>query len=135
NFFDGIAIAAAFVAGMPTGIATTLAVLLHEIPQEIGDYSLLVYSGFGKLKALLWNLASAVLAIIGALLFYFYGPPTENATSLALGFAAGMFVYMAASDLFPELHKEKDPWKSSFQLLFMLMGIATIWAIVEFLHV
>lgn len=132
NFFDGTAIAAGFMAGTPVGVATTLAVLLHEIPQEIGDYSLLIYSGFSKARALLFNLISAILAIIGALAFFYFSALVSNIGSYALGFTAGMFIYIASTDLVPELHKETDPRKSMIQLVLICLGILAIYLITTF---
>ncbi|MEK6954299.1 MAG: ZIP family metal transporter [Candidatus Micrarchaeota archaeon] len=134
NFFDGSAIAASFMAGTPVGIATTIAVLLHEIPQEIGDYSLLIYSGFSRAKALAFNLLSALLAVVGALAFYYFSSLVENIGPYALGFTAGMFIYIASTDLVPELHKETDPSKSMMQLVLICTGIAAIWFIATFLE-
>ncbi len=134
NFFDGIAIASAFLASPAVGIATSLAVALHEIPQEIGDYSLLVYSGFTKRKALLFNLGSAVFAVIGALFFYFAAPIVQGLQAYGLAFTAGMFIYIAAADIVPELQREKTPTKSLLQFGFVLLGIALIWAVTTFLE-
>ena len=134
NFFDGVAISAAFIASPALGLTTTLAVLLHEIPQEIGDYSLLIYSGFTRKKALLFNLGSALFAVIGALLFYFAAPFVQNLSSLALAFTAGMFIYIATADVVPELQREKTPSKSALQFLFILIGVALIWLVTRFLE-
>ena len=134
NFVDGAAIAAAFMAGIPTGFAITIAVLLHEIPQEIGDYSLLIYAGFERQKALLLNLISAIAALVGALAFYFAAPFIENLNSIALAFTAGMFLYIASTDLVPEMHKETDPQKSGLQLLFIILGIGLIWMVVTYIE-
>ncbi|MFH0971633.1 MAG: ZIP family metal transporter [Candidatus Micrarchaeota archaeon] len=133
NFFDGVAIAASFMASMPTGITTTIAVIFHEIPQEIGDYTVLIYSGFKPKRALALNLLSALSAVLGALAFYYFAAFVENFAQIALAFTAGMFIYMATTDLVPELHKEVDPGKSALQLIFILAGIGTIWAVATFL--
>lgn len=134
NFFDGIAVAAAFLASPALGLTTTLAVVLHEIPQEIGDYSLLIYSGFTRKKALLFNLGSAVFAIVGALVFYFAAPLVQNLEGYGLAFTAGMFIYIAAADIVPELHREKSGSKSALQFFFILIGIALIWLVTTLLH-
>ncbi|HLC48711.1 MAG TPA: ZIP family metal transporter [Candidatus Norongarragalinales archaeon] len=134
NFFDGTAIAASFMAGTPVGLATTLAVLLHEIPQEIGDYSLLIYSGFSKGRALLFNLISAIFAVIGGILFFYFSSLFEGIVPIALGFTAGMFIYIASTDLVPELHKETDPAKSLMQLSLICLGISAIWIVATFLE-
>lgn len=127
NFFDGIAIAASFTTSVPLGITTTFAVLLHEIPQELGDFSVLVYSGFSTRKALLFNLATALAAVAGGLAFYFFSSTIQSLANLAIPFTAGMFIYMAGADIFPELHKETNPRKSLLQLLFILAGVAVIY--------
>lgn len=134
NFFDGVAVAAAFIASPGLGFTTTLVVLLHEIPQEIGDYSLLIYSGFTRKKALLFNLGSALFAVVGALLFYFAAPFVENLTSFGLAFTAGMFIYIAAADIVPELQREKGAGKSALQFFFIALGIVLIWAVTTFLE-
>ncbi len=105
NFFDGVAIAASFIVSPSLGVITTVAVALHEIPQEIGDFSLLLYSGFTKTRALLFNLGSALFAVLGALIFYFATPLVENLEAFGLAFTAGMFIYLATADIVPELNK------------------------------
>lgn len=132
NFFDGAAIAASFMAGgVPLGITTTLVIALHEIPQEIGDYSLLVYSGFKSSKALAFNLLSGLLAVLGGVVFYFASPAIENLEGIGLAFTAGAFIYIASSDLFPEFHRETNAGKSLLQLALILAGIAAIRLIVS----
>ena len=105
NFIDGILIAISYLASFPIGFATTIAVISHEIPQEIGDFSVLVYSGFTKKKALAFNFFSALLAIIGALLGFFL-LKNMNLIYYVLPLVAGSLVYIATTDLIPELHKE-----------------------------
>ncbi|MFH1199834.1 MAG: ZIP family metal transporter [Candidatus Micrarchaeota archaeon] len=134
NFFDGCAIAASFMASPSLGVATTIAVIGHEIPQEIGDYSLLIYSGFSKLKALAFNLLSAFTAVLGAVLFFYYSSVIENGQALGLAFTAGTFIYMAGAGVIPELQKELDSRKSALQAVFMAAGIALIWVICTYLE-
>jgi len=126
NFIDGVVIAASFLASIPLGIATTLAVITHEIPQEIGDFGILVYGGLSKGKALFYNFLSAIIAILGAILMYFFSSFFPSLT-LLLAFAAGGFIYMATTDLIPELHKETQPAKSAAQFLLLVLGIALMW--------
>ncbi|MBI5051419.1 ZIP family metal transporter [Candidatus Micrarchaeota archaeon] len=134
NFFDGAAIAASFMVDPQIGFTTTFAIILHEIPQEIGDFSLLIYSGFSKTKALVYNFLSGILSVAGALAFYYLSPLVEHSESLALAFTAGAFIYIAAADLVPEIHKEKE-WKKSFlQLLTVLVGVTLIWIIVTYIE-
>jgi len=129
NFFDGVAIAASFMVSAPLGIATTIAIALHEIPQEIGDFGMLLYSGYSRTKALLFNFLSALTAIVGALLFYYFSSYVHGIEALALGFTAGMFIYIASADLLPELHKNKETHESLLQLFLILLGAAIIWLI------
>jgi zinc and cadmium transporter len=108
NFIDGLVIAGSFMIGFHVGMVTTLAIALHEIPQEIGDFGVLVYGGFEKTKALIWNYASAVTVIIGGIAGYYLSTIVSGAAVLLLPFAAGNFIYIAASDLIPEIkHGEK----------------------------
>lgn len=126
NFIDGVVIAASFLASIPLGIATTLAVITHEIPQEIGDFGILVYGGLSKGKALFYNFLSAIIAILGAILMYFFSSFFPSLT-LLLAFAAGGFIYMATTDLIPEMHKETKATKSAAQFLLLVLGIALMW--------
>lgn len=129
NFIDGLIIVSSFIVDFHLGIATTVAVILHEIPQEISDYAVLLYAGFTKKKALLFNFISAILAVLGAIAGYFLFNVTENLAVYLLPFAAGGFIYIAASDLIPELHKEKDLTKSLLSFLVFCLGIIFIWLI------
>ena len=123
NLLDGVMVAASFMTNFSLGIATTLAVLIHEIPQEIGDFSILIYGGFSKVKALLFNFASALVAILGAILTLSLGAKFVNLVPLLIPFTAGGFIYIASSDLIPELHKETQVGKSLLQFLGLLLGI------------
>ncbi len=123
NFVDGLIIVSTFAVNIPLGIATTLAIALHEIPQEIGDFAVLVYGGFSKLKALMWNFISAVTALIGVIVGYFLITKIDGFTPFLLPFAAGGFIYIAMSDLIPELHKELSLKKSMLNFLFFAIGI------------
>jgi zinc and cadmium transporter len=122
NFIDGIAIAATFLSSQSLGLITTTAVLIHEVPQELGDFGVLLYGGFGKKKALLFNFLSAVLAIIGALVTFFFISYLPNIHHI-LAFTAGGFIYIATTDLIPELHKETSLKNSAVEILFLLLGI------------
>ncbi|MEK6874302.1 MAG: ZIP family metal transporter [Nanoarchaeota archaeon] len=129
NFIDGLVVAAAFVASPPIGISASIAIIAHEIPQEISDFSILVHSGFSRIKALLANFLSACMAIIGATTGYFFSTSLEIFTTYLMAFAAGNFIYIASSDLIPELHHEIDMKKSVIQFLMMLVGILLIVAV------
>ena len=126
NFIDGIIIAASYIVSIPVGIATTIAVVLHEIPQEIGDFGVLLHAGFTKSKAILLNFASALIAILGAILTLAIGKTIENIELILVPIAAGGFIYIAASDLIPELHKETQITKSIIQLIAFILGIAVM---------
>lgn len=127
NLIDGLIIAAAFVTNIPLGIATMIAVAAHEIPQEIGDFGVLVYGGFKKKKALFLNLVTALTALIGGLLGYFLSSYVENALSILLPLAAGGFIYIASVDLLPEIHKETDRWKTTLSTILFIAGIGLMW--------
>ncbi|MEM3616992.1 MAG: ZIP family metal transporter [Candidatus Bathyarchaeia archaeon] len=124
NFIDGMIIAAAFTfsPSCELGFATTLAVIFHEIPQELGDFGVLVYGGLSRKKALAFNFISAVTAVVGALTTYFLAH-TQSIEALLIPFAAGGFIYIAATDLMPELHKKPHAGESIIQLIVILLGI------------
>ena len=122
NFIDGLIIAGSYIVSIPLGIATTIAVILHEVPQEIGDFGVLLYSGLSKLKALLWNLGSALVAVIGAIVGLSLGA-SETFLHLIIPFAAGGFIYIAGSDLIPELHKECKSKDTFLHIFALLLGI------------
>jgi zinc and cadmium transporter len=123
NLIDGLVIASSFVINIPLGIATTVAVITHEIPQELGDFAVLIYGGFSKLKAIIFNFLTGLIAVIGAVIGYFLASSIENFTAVLVPFAAGGFIYIAASDLIPELHKESKLNKSLLSFLFFVIGI------------
>jgi zinc and cadmium transporter len=123
NFIDGMVIAASFVVSLKLGVVTTLAIVLHEVPRELGDFGVLVYGGFTKRKALLYNFISALLAMVGAVVGYFISDFTHGFSSFILPFTAGGFIYIATSDLIPELHGEKDLKRSTLAFLAFLFGI------------
>lgn len=131
NFLDGAIIAGAFIAGPEIGVATAIAVALHEIPQELGDFSILVHSGLNPKKALLLNLLTGLLAVGGAIaaLTIARGMDLER---LLLPFAAGAFIYIASTDLIPELHKEPEPLRSLAQVAALLVGVGAMAALTLF---
>ena len=123
NFIDGLVIAASFMAGKGIGITTTIAVLAHEIPQEIGDFGVLVYGGFSRMKALMMNFLSALVAVVGAIVGVLLVTKVGEINSFLLPFTAGGFIYIGASDLIPELHKEPKLKKSIIAFAFFLVGV------------
>ncbi len=126
NFIDGVLIGASFLVGTEVGIATTVAVILHEIPQEIGDFGILLHAGFARRRALFMNFLSSLAAIAGALAVFAVSS-VESILPVMLALGAGSFLYIASSDLVPELHKTKNPWASVLQLLAMVAGGATMY--------
>ncbi|MFA6548621.1 MAG: ZIP family metal transporter [Candidatus Margulisiibacteriota bacterium] len=124
NFLDGAIIAGSFIASPLLGFTTTIAVILHEIPQEIGDYGVLIHGGFGKVQALLLNFTAQLTAFAGALLILLLNLKIENLTAYLIPFTAGGFIYIAGADLIPELKKETGIRHSFVQLIAITMGIA-----------
>lgn len=131
NIIDGIIIAASFSVSIPTGIATTIAVILHEIPQEIGNFGILIHSGYTRSRALLFNLISALTAFAGLLLFYVIQDRAGHIALLLSAAAAGNFIYLAAADMIPELHKQTSTKKSAVQLVTILLGIWIMMALLR----
>ena len=129
NFVDGMVIAASFLVGFPVGLATTIAVIFHELPQEMGDYGILVYAGFKRNSALVLNFAVALTVVLGGVAASFIIGLVEALSGLLIAFSAGGFIYLAASELIPELHKEKSLKKSAVQFLVFLLGIVLIWSL------
>jgi zinc and cadmium transporter len=130
NFIDGLIIAASYLTSISLGIATTVAVILHEIPQEIGDFGVLIYSKFSIKKALLMNFLTALTAVAGALTVLVFGTYIHETVKFLVPFAAGGFIYIASTDLIPELKKEVSIKKSTLQLIFLLLGVAIMAALV-----
>lgn len=129
NMIDGIIIGASFLVSIPVGIATTLAVVLHEIPQEIGDFAVLIHAGYTKNRALLWNFISALASIIGLVIVFVFGNIMENSILWFMPIAAGGFIYIAVADLIPELHKTKNVKHSVIQLGIIILGVLSMLAL------
>ena len=127
NFTDGVIIAIAFLNSTAVGIATTIAIVAHEIPHELGNFAILLYGGFSRLKATIYNFISALTAVIGALAAYYYSTKIQNINFYITSLAIGGLIYIATTDLIPEIHKEKEIKKSFVQLMLMIFGIALIW--------
>lgn len=125
NFIDGLIIGAAYLVNIPLGISTTLAVVLHEIPQEIGDFGVLVHAGFSKARALLFNFLSALGAVLGLIVALGLHAQTDIVYYL-IPFAAGNFLYIALTDLIPELHHIKQTKESWKHITLFLLGIAVM---------
>lgn len=126
NFTDGLVIGASFMVSIHFGIITTLVIIMHEIPQEIGDFGVLVYGGFSKFKALYYNFLIALTCVVGTIMGYFISGNMPNFSPFLLPFTAGGFIYIAACDLVPELHKQEDLRKSVASMISFLCGILFI---------
>jgi len=135
NMLDGMIVAASFVVSVPIGIATTLAVILHEIPQEIGDFGILIYSGITVKKALFLNFISALTAVVGAIIALILESRIRGFAMYLLPITAGGFLYIGGSDLIPELHKEDHVKISTslLQLVAIMLGIG-IMALLVFIE-
>lgn len=123
NFMDGILIGASYLVSIPIGVGTTIAVCFHEIPQEIGDFGVLLHAGFTRAQALWMNALTASLAIAGAVTSLLVGSWLAPFSGAILPLTAGGFIYIAGSDLVPELHKERQPGQAAIQLLAIGSGI------------
>ncbi len=134
NFIDGVVIAATFMASAPLGIITTLAVFAHELPQEIGDFGLLLHKGMSRKKVILVNIVSACAAFMGALLTYAIGNVLESYIPIFLAVTAGFFIYIACSDLIPEIHYEKNKRAALIKSMLLILGVVVIWIVVSVLE-
>ncbi|PIR68343.1 ZIP family metal transporter [Candidatus Nomurabacteria bacterium CG10_big_fil_rev_8_21_14_0_10_35_16] len=123
NFVDGVIIGASFLVSVPVGIATTIAVILHEIPQEIGDFAVLLHSGYTKTRALWLNFLSAISSILGLIVILVLNQTEETVALCLLPIAAGGFIYVAVADLIPELQKTKRGWYSVMQIITVIIGV------------
>jgi zinc and cadmium transporter len=123
NMIDGMIIGASYSVSLRVGVATTTAVVFHEIPHELGNFFVLVYAGFSKTRALFFNFISAVFAVLGTIISLLVGSRVENFSVVMLPLAAGGFIYIAGSDLVPELNKETEPSKSVIQMLAIGAGV------------
>lgn len=127
NFTDGIVVASAFLINPALGISTAMAVALHEIPQEVGDYGILIYSGFSHAKALFWNIMVSLAMIAGIVAVFLTQSVVSNITQYTIPFAAGGFLYMACTNLLSEI-KEESLFKTRFiQFLWLFAGVALMW--------
>ena len=126
NFVDGVVIAAAFLTSIPVGIVASLAVIAHEVPQEVGDFAILLDNGYGRAKALMLNTLSATATLPGAVLAYFWLGEMHEAVPYILAISAASFIYIATADLIPGLHRQVSLVASLRQFALLLAGIGTI---------
>jgi zinc and cadmium transporter len=129
NFIDGLIIAAAFVVSVPLGISTAIAVALHEIPQEIGDFGVLLYGGFNRSTALFLNFVTGLTAVAGGIIGFYLAGFSSNVVYFLIPFAAGGFIYISASDLIPEIRKEKDIAKALSAIGIFILGMVLMYVL------
>jgi zinc and cadmium transporter len=134
NFVDGVLIAAAFLTAPQLGIVTSLAVATHEIPQEVGDFAILLQSGYGKKKALLYNMLASLTTVIGGVLAYFVLEDLHRYLPYFLTLAASSFIYIAVADLIPSLHQKTDTKTSLQQIVLILAGVLLIGSLQNATH-
>ncbi len=126
NFCDGVVIAAAFLAGAPLGVATTVAIVAHAVPQQVGDFAVLVHSGFSRSRAFGYNVTVGAATLAGGLAGYFALADMQHALPTALAIAASSLLYVAVADLIPSLHRRPEPIETAKQLALIALGIAVI---------
>ncbi|MBI4194213.1 MAG: ZIP family metal transporter [Betaproteobacteria bacterium] len=126
NFVDGVVIAAAFLTDVKLGLATTLALVAHEIPQELGDFMVLLNAGYARSKALLYNLLSSLASVMGGVIGYFVLEGSQAAIPSILAVAAASFIYIAVADLIPHMHRSTDARSTAWQIALIAAGVATI---------
>lgn len=134
NSIDGVVIAGTFLVSVPLGVATTIAVSMHEIPQEIGDFGLLLHRGVSRKRVVVYNVLSALATVVAALVTYFAGSGILAFLPAFLSVTAGFFIYIAASDLIPELHRRRQGAAGRLDPFVLLGGIALIWITVRLLE-
>lgn len=134
NFVDGVLIAAAFLADRDLGIVTAVAIIAHEIPQEVGDFLILLHSGFSKSRALLFNLLSSLAMVLGGTLGYLALEGVQDWIPPLLGLAAASMLYVSVADLIPGLHKRPELQATLQQVVLIVLGVATIWLVGELMH-
>ena len=134
NFIDGVVIATTFMTSPELGVITTIAIAAHEIPQEIADFSILLHSGLSKIEALFVNLLSAVAAILGGVLSYYFLSSIEGALPFLLSFSSGIFIYIVGADLIPHLHKDYREQRKWAQVLPFIAGIVLMYFMITYLN-
>ena len=126
NFIDGVVIAATFMVSIPLGMATAISVFVHEVPQEIGDFGLMLHKGLKPTKIILVNVLSAAVAFTGAIMTYLLGNVLEPYIPMLLAVTAGFFIYIASSDLIPEIHHEKRKGFAFVESLLLVLGVVVM---------
>lgn len=128
NFCDGVVIAAAFLADTRLGVATTIAIVAHAVPQHVGDFAVLIHSGFTRGRAFIFNIAAGFATVVGALAGYFALAQLSNALPIVLAVAAASLLYVAVADLIPSLHRRAEPLETAKQMAFIVLGVGVIGA-------
>ena len=134
NFLDGILIAAAFLTDIHLGVVTSLAVAAHEIPQEVGDFAVLLHSGFSRARAFLYNILTSLTTVIGGVLAWFALQQMQVALPFVLAVAASSFIYIAVADLIPTLHQRVEGSATFQQVVLIVAGILLIYSTHSTLH-
>jgi zinc and cadmium transporter len=129
NLVDGVIIAGAFLADFELGVVTALAIIAHEVPQEVGDFLVLLHSGYGKRRAFFYNLLASAAMLVGGVAAYFALQGMRQSIAPLLGIAAASMLYVAIADLIPGLHKRVEPRAAAAQVALILAGIATVWGV------
>jgi len=134
NFVDGVLIAAAFLANHELGVVTAIAIIAHEIPQEVGDFLILLHSGYSKARALLFNLLSSAAMVAGGVLAYFALQTLQEWVPYLLALAAASMLYVSVADLIPGLHRRPELQATLQQVVLIVLGVATLWLVGELAH-
>lgn len=134
NFIDGLAIGSTFLLDIRLGLATTLAVALHEVPQELGDFAVLVHAGVGRTRALLFNFLTALTAVAGGVVALLIGQASDMLPFFLVPFTAGTFIYLAVGDLIPELHSHGHPRQTRFGIVGLLAGVGLMFLLHSLHH-
>lgn len=134
NFVDGVLIAAAFLASGELGVVTAIAIIAHEVPQEVGDFLILLHSGYTKAQALLLNMLSSAAMVLGGALGFFTLHNVEQWIAPLLGLASASMLYVSVADLIPGLHRRPELLATAQQVALIALGVATIWLVGELAH-
>ena len=134
NFVDGVLIAAAFLASHELGIVTAIAIIAHEIPQEVGDFVILLHSGYSKGRAFVFNMLSSAAMVLGGAIGYVALQSVQHWIPSLLGLAAASMLYVSVADLIPGLHKRPELLATLQQVVLITLGVATIWLVGELAH-
>jgi zinc and cadmium transporter len=133
NFIDGISIATSFLVSFPLGLVTTIAVFVHEIPHELGDFGILLHKGYGRKQVILFNFITGIVAVLGAILAFYIGNLFTSVVPIFLSITTANFLYLAATDLLPEIHTKAKKSLAINETIFFILGILLIWVLIQIL--